>query len=71
MYIYTRQQKRDGEEAAGEEALQWVKAFELLFLVQKGRREDAGRVAAVLPVSLRRILRIVRRIQKHYRENPN
>lgn len=59
------------EEAAGEEALQWVKAFELLFLVQKGRREDAGRVAAVLPVSLRRILRIVRRIQKHYRENPN
>ncbi len=52
------------EEAAGERALQWAKAFEVLFLRREGREEDAQRVLHELPISARRIERVIRRLEK-------
>ena len=52
------------EEAAGEKALQWVKAFEVLFLHMKGRERDIEKVVRHLPISVRRILRVIRLIER-------
>ncbi len=52
------------EEAAGESSLQWVKAFEILFLYREGFVKELEAVARELPISIRRIQRVIRRIQR-------
>ncbi len=52
------------EEAAGENSLQWVKAFEILFLYREGFVKELEAVARELPISIRRIQRVIRRIQR-------
>ena len=54
------------DEASSEQTLQWVKAFEILFLNREGRGGDIAAVARDLPISIRRIQRVIRRIQRVY-----
>ena len=52
------------EEASGESGLQWVKAFEILFLYSEGRVDEIEEVAQDLPISIRRVQRVIRCIQR-------
>ena len=52
------------EEAAGENSLQWVKAFEIMFLYMEGRVREMEAVAKELPISIRRIQRVIRMVQR-------
>jgi tetratricopeptide (TPR) repeat protein len=52
------------EEASGDKSLQWVKAFEIMFLYQEGRLKDMEAVARELPISIRHIQRVIRMIQR-------
>ena len=54
------------EDAAGERTLQWVKAFEILFLLKYGRDKQVAQVIRELPISIRRIQRVIRVIHKIY-----
>lgn len=50
-------------EAASENMLPWVKAFELTYLRMKNDREGADRVLLGCTVSIRRVMRVLRRIE--------
>ncbi len=52
------------EEASGESGLQWVKAFEVLYLHREGREREIEAVVRDLPISIRRIQRVIRLIQR-------
>ena len=52
------------EEASGERGLQWVKAFEVLFLYREGREKEMAATVRDLPISIRRVQRVIRRIQR-------
>ncbi len=54
------------EDASGEHTLQWVKAFEILFLLKHGRDKQVAQVIKELPISIRRIQRVIRVIHKVY-----
>jgi hypothetical protein len=52
------------EEASGDNSLQWVKAFEIMFLYREGRVRELEAVAKELPISIRRIQRVIRMVQR-------
>ena len=54
------------EEASGASTLQWVKAFEILYLLKHGREDEVSRVIREMPISLRRIQRVIRVIHRFY-----
>ncbi len=54
------------EDAAGERTLQWIKAIEILYLLRYGREKQVSRVIRDLPISMRRIQRVIRAIHRVY-----
>ena len=52
------------QEATGERGYQWIKAMEILYLRLTGREDEAAKVVRALPVSARKISRVMRSLKR-------
>lgn len=62
--VWRRLPEKDRQKAAGEHSYVWVKAMEMLYLLRTGQAEQAFRLDKQLPVSRRRISRVLRKIAR-------
>ncbi len=66
LEVYRALPRAMREEAGGEKAMQWIKALEILYLHRFGYVRQMNTVIRDLPISIRRIQRIIRSIHGIY-----